>query len=175
MSSTEKTDTVSFKVEGAGRDPSCCEKILRSTKGTRAVVYKHNDHIVLKPLTGSTTVRLRGSLKGTKAMEVFMSERNAPRAVIMATDGFGFPCADGLVQRRTRADEVEKICSRRMSGNPRLLMSVINWGGFTTRSCAAHRRKIADSKAHEIAECELSSCRGRVIGIDSPSRGIQGD
>jgi hypothetical protein len=48
-------------------------------RGRGAVVYKHNDHIVLKPLTAQHYRRLRGSLKSTKTMDVFVSERKRER------------------------------------------------------------------------------------------------
>jgi AbrB family looped-hinge helix DNA binding protein len=78
MSST-KTDTVSFTTKGQVVIPSWLRKDFDINEGTRAVVYKHNDHIVLKPLTAQHYRRLRGSLKGTKAMDVFMSERKRER------------------------------------------------------------------------------------------------
>src|SRR5260221_131730 len=68
MSATQKTDTVSFTVKGQVVIPRWLRKDFEINEGTRAVVYKHNDHIVLKPLTAQHYRRLRGSLKGTKAM-----------------------------------------------------------------------------------------------------------
>ena len=79
MSQTERTGTVSFTVKGQVVIPRWLRKDFEIDKGTRAVVYKHNDHIVLKPLTAQHYRRLRGSLKGTKAMEIFMSERKRER------------------------------------------------------------------------------------------------
>ena len=79
MSSTQRTDTVSFTTKGQVVIPRWLRKDFEIDAGTRAVVYKHNDHIVLKPLTIQHYRRLRGSLKGTKAMEVFMSERKRER------------------------------------------------------------------------------------------------
>jgi AbrB family looped-hinge helix DNA binding protein len=78
MSAT-KTDTVSFTVKGQIVIPRWLRKDFEIDAGTRAVVYKQDDHIVLKPLTAQHYRRLRGSLKGTKAMEVFMSERKRER------------------------------------------------------------------------------------------------
>jgi AbrB family looped-hinge helix DNA binding protein len=75
MSSTQRTETVSFTTKGQVVIPRWLRKDFEINEGTRAVVYKHNDHIVLKPLTAQHYRRMRGSLKGTKAMEVFMSER----------------------------------------------------------------------------------------------------
>jgi AbrB family looped-hinge helix DNA binding protein len=79
MSSTQRTDTVSFTVKGQIVIPRWLRKDFEIDEGTRAVVYRHNDHIVLKPLTAQHYRRLRGSLKDTKAMEVFMSERKRER------------------------------------------------------------------------------------------------
>jgi AbrB family looped-hinge helix DNA binding protein len=79
MNPTSKTDTVMFTVKGQVVIPRWLRKDFEINEGTRAVVYKQNDHIVLKPLTAQHYRRLRGSLKGTKAMEVFMSERKRER------------------------------------------------------------------------------------------------
>jgi AbrB family looped-hinge helix DNA binding protein len=65
MSATQKTDTVSFTVKGQVVIPRWLRKDFEIDEGTRAVVYKQNDHIVLKPLTAQHYRRLRGSLKGT--------------------------------------------------------------------------------------------------------------
>ena len=74
-----KTNTLSFITKGQVVIPRWLRKDFEINEGTRAVVYKHNDHIVLKPLTAQHYRRLRGSLKGTKAMDVFMSERKRER------------------------------------------------------------------------------------------------
>ena len=79
MSATTRTDTVSFTTKGQVVIPRWLRKDFEIDEGTRAVVYKHNDHIVLKPLTAQHYRRLRGSLKGTKAMEIFMAERKRER------------------------------------------------------------------------------------------------
>jgi AbrB family looped-hinge helix DNA binding protein len=79
MNQTSKTDTVSFTVKGQVVIPRWLRKDFEINEGTRAVVYKQHDHIVLKPLTAQHYRRLRGSLKGTKAMDVFMSERKRER------------------------------------------------------------------------------------------------
>jgi AbrB family looped-hinge helix DNA binding protein len=81
MSTTSKTDTVSFTVKGQVVIPSWLRRDFDITEGTRALVYKNADHIVLKPLTAQHYRRLRGSLKGTKAMDVFRSERKRERAL----------------------------------------------------------------------------------------------
>jgi AbrB family looped-hinge helix DNA binding protein len=63
MSLTQKTDTVSFTVKGQVVIPSWLRKDFDINEGTRAVVYKHNDHIVLKPLTAAAIRGARGLLK----------------------------------------------------------------------------------------------------------------
>ena len=49
------------------------------------------------------------------------------------------------------AEEVEKILLKAESGNPRLLMSVINWGEIYYSIMRGASQEIADSKAHDIA------------------------
>ena len=49
------------------------------------------------------------------------------------------------------ADEVEKILLRAESGNPQLLMSVVNWGEIYYSIMRGASEELADSKSHEIA------------------------
>src|SRR6266853_366325 len=49
------------------------------------------------------------------------------------------------------ADEVEKILLKAESGNPRLLMSVINWGEIYYSIVLGASKDGADEKAKEIA------------------------
>ncbi len=49
------------------------------------------------------------------------------------------------------ADEVEEILLKAESGNPRLLMSVINWGEIYYSIMRGVSQELADSKSHEIA------------------------
>ena len=79
MKTTDKTDTISFTVKGQVVIPQWLRKLFEIENGTRALVYKEDDHIVLKPITAQHYKRLRGSLKGTKAMDVFMAERKRER------------------------------------------------------------------------------------------------
>jgi predicted nucleic acid-binding protein len=53
------------------------------------------------------------------------------------------------------ADEVEKILLKAESGNPRLLMSVINWGEIYYSIMRGASQEIADSKSHEIAGMQI--------------------
>ena len=79
MSSTTATKTVNFGSKGQVVIPRALRKELEIEEGTRAQVYAENGHIVLKPITARYIKSLRGSLKGTRAMEVFTAERRRER------------------------------------------------------------------------------------------------
>ncbi len=79
MITTLKTDTVNFGAKGQVVIPRRLRKEFEIEEGTKAQVYEENGHIVLKPITAKFIKSLRGSLKGTKAMEVFMAERKRER------------------------------------------------------------------------------------------------
>jgi AbrB family looped-hinge helix DNA binding protein len=79
MITTLKTDTVNFGAKGQVVIPRRLRKEFEIEDGTKAQVYEENGHIVLKPITSKFIKSLRGSLKGTKAMEVFMAERKRER------------------------------------------------------------------------------------------------
>jgi predicted nucleic acid-binding protein len=49
------------------------------------------------------------------------------------------------------AQEVEKILIRAESGNPRLLMSIVNWGEIYYSIMRGASQEMADAKSHEIA------------------------
>jgi predicted nucleic acid-binding protein len=53
------------------------------------------------------------------------------------------------------AEEVEKILLKAESGNPTLLMSVVNWGEIYYSILRGASQEIADSKAHEIAGMQI--------------------
>jgi Uncharacterized protein conserved in bacteria len=61
------------------------------------------------------------------------------------------------------AEEVEKILLKAESGNPRLLMSVINWGEIYYSIMRGASQEIADSKAHEIAGMRIE-----LVPVDAP-------
>ena len=65
------------------------------------------------------------------------------------------------------ADEVEKILLKAESGNPRLLMSVINWGEIYYSIMRGASQEMADSKSHEIAgmQIELVPVDGRDLEL----------
>jgi AbrB family looped-hinge helix DNA binding protein len=79
MKPTERTDTIYFTVKGQVVIPKWLRELFAIETGTRALVYKEDDHIVLKPITAQHYKRMRGSLKGTKAMDVFKNERKRER------------------------------------------------------------------------------------------------
>ena len=79
MSKIEKGDTVYFTVKGQVVIPRWLRKEFEIEEGTRALVYPTQEGILLKPITGKHIKSLRGSLKGSKAMEVFLAERKRER------------------------------------------------------------------------------------------------
>jgi bifunctional DNA-binding transcriptional regulator/antitoxin component of YhaV-PrlF toxin-antitoxin module len=81
MKTTQKIDNVLFSVKGQMVMPRWLRREYHIEEGTRAVVYPEGDHIVVKPVTARFIRGLRGSLKGSKAMEVLMEERRRERAL----------------------------------------------------------------------------------------------
>lgn len=79
MKSTDKTETVYFSTKGQVVIPRRLRQELEIEEGTKAIVYRQADHLILKPITRSHINRLRGSLKGTGAMKEFLSERKRER------------------------------------------------------------------------------------------------
>ncbi len=79
MKAADKTDTIHFTTKGQVVIPRWLRKEFEIEEGTRALVFREEDHIVLKPVTAKFIRSLRGSLKGTKAMEVFLAERARER------------------------------------------------------------------------------------------------
>ena len=79
MIATLKADTVNFGAKGQVVIPRRLRKEFEIEEGTKAQVYVENGNIVLKPITSKFIKSLRGSLKGTKAMDVFMAERKRER------------------------------------------------------------------------------------------------
>lgn len=79
MIKNEKSDTVYFTVKGQVVIPRWLRKEFEIEEGTRAIVYPTDEGILLKPITGKHIKSLRGSLKGSKAMDVFISERKRER------------------------------------------------------------------------------------------------
>ncbi|MDO9541193.1 MAG: AbrB/MazE/SpoVT family DNA-binding domain-containing protein [Kiritimatiellia bacterium] len=79
MKTTLRTDNVYFSVKGQMVIPRWLRKEYHIEEGTRAVVYPEGDHIIVKPVTARFIRNLRGSLKGSKAMDILMEERRRER------------------------------------------------------------------------------------------------
>ena len=79
MNATLKADTVNFGAKGQVVIPLRLRKEFEIEEGTKATVISTPEGILLKPITRSYFKSLRGSLKGTKAMETFMAERQRER------------------------------------------------------------------------------------------------
>ena len=72
-------DTVVFSTRGQIVIPRRIRRQFEIEKGTRALVYQEGDHIALRPVSPKYIRSLRGSLKGTGAMDVFLAERKRER------------------------------------------------------------------------------------------------
>lgn len=79
MIATLKLDTVSFGTKGQVVIPRRLRQEFEIEDGTKATVVSTPEGILLKPITRTYIRSLRGSLKGTKAMETFMAERRKER------------------------------------------------------------------------------------------------
>jgi len=79
MIATLKLETVNFGTKGQVVIPRRLRKEFEIEEGTKATVVSTPEGILLKPITRSYIKSLRGSLKGTKAMETFMAERKRER------------------------------------------------------------------------------------------------
>jgi AbrB family looped-hinge helix DNA binding protein len=79
MITTLKAETVNFGAKGQVVIPRRLRREFEIEEGTRASVVSTPEGILLKPITRTYIKSLRGSLKGTKAMETFMAERKRER------------------------------------------------------------------------------------------------
>ncbi|MGA2540133.1 MAG: AbrB/MazE/SpoVT family DNA-binding domain-containing protein [Verrucomicrobiota bacterium] len=79
MNAATKLDTVYFSIKGQVVIPRRLRKEFEIEEGTRAYVQSTPQGILIKPLTAKHIRSLRGSLKGSKAMEVIASERKKER------------------------------------------------------------------------------------------------
>lgn len=79
MSAPTKSEMVSFSIKGQVVIPRRLRKEFEIVEGTKATVVSTPEGILLKPVTSKFIKSLRGSLKGTKAMEVFTTERRRER------------------------------------------------------------------------------------------------
>ena len=74
-----KPDTVYFSIKGQVVIPRRLRREFEIEEGTRAYVESTPEGILIKPVTARFIRSLRGSLKGTKAMDTFMAERRRER------------------------------------------------------------------------------------------------
>ncbi len=79
MNVATKAEPVYFSVKGQVVIPRRLRKEFEIEEGTRAYVEGTPEGILIKPVTPKFIRSLRGSLKGTKAMETFMAERRRER------------------------------------------------------------------------------------------------
>jgi AbrB family looped-hinge helix DNA binding protein len=81
MNAATKIDTVCFSTKGQVVIPRRLREEFEIEGGTRAYVQSTPQGILIKPMTARHIHNLRGSLKGSKAFEVFKSERKKERAL----------------------------------------------------------------------------------------------
>jgi len=79
MIATHKAETVNFGTKGQVVIPRRLRREFEIEEGTKATVWATPEGILLKPITRAYIKSLRGSLKGTRAMETFMAERKRER------------------------------------------------------------------------------------------------
>jgi AbrB family looped-hinge helix DNA binding protein len=79
MSAAHKADTVNFGTKGQVVVPRRLRRQLEIEEGTKATVLATPEGILLRPITRACFRSLRGSLKGTRAMEVFVAKRKRER------------------------------------------------------------------------------------------------
>ena len=79
MKTTHKTDMIHFTVKGQVVIPRWLRKEFDIEAGTRALVYREEDAIVLKPITPRHIKNLRGSLKGSGVLKALMDDRKRER------------------------------------------------------------------------------------------------
>ena len=72
-------DTVYFSIKGQVVIPRRLRKEFEIEAGTRAYVQSTPQGILIKPLTAKHIRNLRGSLKGSKSLAVFTTERKKER------------------------------------------------------------------------------------------------
>jgi AbrB family looped-hinge helix DNA binding protein len=79
MIQANKVDTVSFSEKGQLVIPRWLRNEFGIEKGTKASITATPEGILLKPITRAYIRSLRGSLKGTGAMEAFLADRKRER------------------------------------------------------------------------------------------------
>ena len=79
MDALLEMETVTFTVKGQVVIPRKFLKEFEIEEGTKAAVVATPDGILLKPITRAYIRSLRGSLKGSKALQVLMDDRKRER------------------------------------------------------------------------------------------------
>jgi len=79
MNVVTKPETVYFSIKGQVVIPRRLRREFEIEEGTKATVVATPEGLLLKPITRTYIKSLRGSLKGTKAMEIFQAERKRER------------------------------------------------------------------------------------------------
>ena len=79
MNALLETETVTFTVKGQVVIPRKFRREFEIEEGTKAAVIATPEGILLKPITRSYIRSLRGSLKGSKALQVLMDDRKRER------------------------------------------------------------------------------------------------
>ena len=79
MNTITPIESVYFSIKGQIVIPRRLREEFEIEEGTRAYVQSTPEGILIKPLTAKHIRNLRGSLKGSKAMDVLMSERKKER------------------------------------------------------------------------------------------------
>jgi|HubBroStandDraft_4_1064222.scaffolds.fasta_scaffold03185_3 bifunctional DNA-binding transcriptional regulator/antitoxin component of YhaV-PrlF toxin-antitoxin module len=79
MKTTPKTDTIHFTVRGNVTIPIWLRKEFGIVKGTRALVYRDGDAILLKTIKARYIRNLRGSLRGSGVLKSLMDGRRRER------------------------------------------------------------------------------------------------
>jgi AbrB family looped-hinge helix DNA binding protein len=79
VKTTQKTGMIHFTAKGQVVIPIRLRKEFEIEKGTRALVYREGDDIVLKPITPRYIKGLRGSLKGSGVLKSLMDDRKRAR------------------------------------------------------------------------------------------------
>lgn len=79
MATTLLPETVSFSTKGQVVIPLRLRREFEIVEGTRAQVEATPEGILIRPVTSKLLRNVRGSLKGTKAMETFLAERKKER------------------------------------------------------------------------------------------------
>ncbi len=79
MKTTHKPKIIQFTASGQVVIPLWLRKECGIKEGTRALVYREKDAILLKPIAPQRVKNLRGSLKGSGVLKSLMENRKRER------------------------------------------------------------------------------------------------